>query len=86
MSLQQNTMAEGDSLLSPNASLQAGSYNSIEQDLEARQVIVTQREKKAWLWTSDSYAWSIAALLLLLLIFTALEYALLKLNLPPVSP
>jgi hypothetical protein len=86
MTLQQEIITEGDLLLPPNTSLQINTYNSIAQDPETGQVIVAQKEKKAWLWTSNSYAWSIAALVLLFLIFSALEYALLKLNLPAVDP
>lgn len=37
-------------------------------------------------WKSKSYGWSLAGLILLLVIFTALEFALLKLNLPSVDP
>ncbi|KAI8340681.1 snare associated Golgi protein-domain-containing protein [Chlamydoabsidia padenii] len=37
-------------------------------------------------WKSKSYAWSLAGLILLLVVFTALEFALLKLNLPSVDP
>jgi uncharacterized membrane protein YdjX (TVP38/TMEM64 family) len=38
------------------------------------------------LWRSKSYAWSLFALILLLLVFTGLEFAMLKLNLPAVRP
>ncbi|KAI8331507.1 snare associated Golgi protein-domain-containing protein [Chlamydoabsidia padenii] len=37
-------------------------------------------------WKSKSYGWSLAGLILLLVVFTALEFALLKLNLPSVDP
>ncbi|KAI9281651.1 snare associated Golgi protein-domain-containing protein [Sporodiniella umbellata] len=43
-------------------------------------------ESKVWIWTSNSYAWSLATLALLFIVFTGLEYALIKLNIPAVNP
>ncbi|KAI9246407.1 hypothetical protein EDC94DRAFT_389325 [Helicostylum pulchrum] len=61
-------------------------YASIIQDPETGNSVIIQKEKKEWLWTSNSYTWSLATLILLLLTFSALEYALLELNLPAVNP
>lgn len=61
------------------------SYTTILQDVETGNVI-SKTEKKAWLWTSNSYAWSLATLVLLLLTFSALEYTLLKYSLPAMNP
>lgn len=61
-------------------------YATILQDPETGNRVIIRKEKKEWLWTSNSYAWSLATLILLLLTFSALEYALLELNLPAVNP
>lgn len=78
------TQTETD-LLIPNV-VEIHTYTTIAQDPETGTIVITQKEKKAWLWTSNSYAWSLATLILLLLTFSALEYTLLKLNLPAVNP
>lgn len=62
------------------------SYSTIVQDPETGNSVIIQKEKKEWLWTSNSYAWSLVTLILLLLTFSALEYILLELNLPAVDP
>jgi hypothetical protein len=80
---------ETDSLLNPPRvnRLERQTYTTITQDPETgHNIFITQKEKRAWLWTSNSYAWSLATLIILLLTFSALEYALLKLNLPAVNP
>lgn len=79
---------ESSSLL-PNPTerrLEIHSYTTIIQDAETGNIVITKTEKKAWLWTSNSYAWSLATLVLLVLIFSALEYTLLKLSLPAMNP
>lgn len=78
------TQTETD-LLIPNV-VEIHTYTTIAQDPETRTIVIAQKEKKAWLWTSNSYAWSLTTLILLLLTFSALEYTLLKLNLPAVNP
>ncbi|CAO3651947.1 unnamed protein product [Mucor hiemalis] len=78
------TQTETD-LLIPNV-VEIHTYTTIAQDPETGTIVITQKEKKAWLWTSNSYAWSLATLIMLLLAFSALEYTLLKLNLPAVNP
>lgn len=81
------TAAETDSLLPAKGNrLEIQRYTTIEQDPETGHIVISQKEKKAWLWTSNSYAWSLATLVLLLVTFSALEYALLKLNLPAANP
>lgn len=78
---------ETTALLPPHAAVQVHTYATISQDVETGNlVVVTQKEKKSWFWTSNSYAWSLATLVLLFLIFTALEYALIKLSLPAMNP
>lgn len=78
---------ERGSLISQNTKrLEIQNYTTITQDSETGHIVITQKEKKAWLWTSNSYAWSLATLIILLVTFTAFEYALLKLNLPAVNP
>lgn len=79
---------ETDLLLPKSAEniLEVHTYTTIIQDPETGNIVITQKEKKAWIWTSKSYAWSLATLILLLVIFSALEYTLLKLNLPAVNP
>lgn len=61
-----------------------------QQDVTSDGIKVTTTEDTrhtTWrLWKSNSYAWSLATLFILFLVFTALEVALLKLNLPAVSP
>ncbi|KAL9547155.1 hypothetical protein PS6_007295 [Mucor atramentarius] len=84
---QQIQTLETAALLPPNAAVQVHTYATISQDEETGNlVVVTQKEKKLWLWTSNSYTWSLATLVLLFLIFSALEYALIKLNLPAMNP
>jgi len=84
---QQIQTLETTALLPPNAAVQVHTYATISQDEETGNlVVVTQKEKKSWLWTSNSYTWSLATLVLLFLIFSALEYALIKLNLPAMNP
>lgn len=57
------------------------------QSLETGQIITLrkQKEKKVWIWTSSSYIWSLATLFILFIIFSGLEYALIKLNIPAVN-
>ncbi|KAG2206983.1 hypothetical protein INT47_008452 [Mucor saturninus] len=78
-----------DSSLLPKTTetrLEIHSYTTIIQDVETGTIVISKTEKKAWLWTSNSYAWSLATLVLLLLTFSALEYTLLKLSLPAMNP
>lgn len=49
-------------------------------------IVTQQKEKRVWLWTSKSYVWSLTALVLLFVVFSGLEYALFKLNIPSVNP
>ncbi|CEP16656.1 hypothetical protein [Parasitella parasitica] len=84
---EQVKILETNAILSSNAADQARSYTAITQDLESsNSSVATQIEKRAWFWTSNSYAWSLTTLVLLFLLFTALEYALIELNLPAMNP
>ncbi|OBZ84693.1 Transmembrane protein 41 [Choanephora cucurbitarum] len=55
-------------------------------DEETGKPKVIQKETKVWFWTSDSFVWSLATLVLLFMTFTALEYILIRLNLPSINP
>ncbi|KAI9279897.1 snare associated Golgi protein-domain-containing protein, partial [Umbelopsis sp. AD052] len=49
-----------------------------DEDQEAVKVV----ERRTWTWRSKSYKRSLASLIVLLIIFTGLQYLILKLNLP----
>lgn len=49
-----------------------------DDDQEAVKVV----ERRTWTWRSKSYKRSLASLIVLLIIFTGLQYLILKLNLP----
>lgn len=51
-------------------------------DSESGKVI----ERRTWTWRSQSYKRSLASLIILLIFFTALQYLVLKLNLPAADP
>lgn len=86
MSIIEQQQQETTALLPPDATVQVQTYTAISQDPETGNLVVTQKEKKSWFWTSNSYAWSLATLVLLVVIFTALEYALIKFTLPAMNP
>lgn len=58
-----------------------GAANAENVDHEAVKVI----ERRTWTWRSQSYKRSLAALIALLVLFTALQYLILKTNLPAVD-
>jgi hypothetical protein len=84
--IDQHQQQETAALLPPDVTVQVQTYIAISQDPETGNLVVTQKEKKSWFWTSNSYAWSLTTLVLLILIFTALEYAIIKLTLPAMNP
>ncbi|KAH8549616.1 snare associated Golgi protein-domain-containing protein [Umbelopsis sp. PMI_123] len=52
-----------------------------DDDQEAVKVV----ERRTWSWRSQSYKRSLASLIVLLIVFTGLQYLILKLNLPAVD-
>lgn len=77
---------ETDLLIPTNVSYNVQNYTAIAQDPETGHIIIVKKEKKAWLWTSESYIRSLLALAILFLVFTALEYTIMKFNLPAMNP
>ncbi|ORZ11853.1 hypothetical protein BCR42DRAFT_97018 [Absidia repens] len=89
-------------LMLPQQVVQQPTYSSItpqpQQEEEQQQEILLKDDDEELafrtdsatstftFWKSKSYAWSLVGLVLLLITFTALEFALLKLNLPSVDP
>lgn len=86
MSNLSNEPLETDRLIPTNVTYNVQTYTTIAQDPETGHIISVKREKKAWFWTSDSYIWSLLALIILFITFTALEYAVMKFNLPAMNP
>ncbi|CAM0135065.1 unnamed protein product [Umbelopsis sp. WA50703] len=58
-----------------------GAATAEDVDNEAVKVI----ERRTWSWRSQSYKRSLASLIVLLLVFTAIQYVILKTNLPAVD-
>lgn len=61
-----------------NGAIITSATTTSDVDSEAVKVI----ERRTWSWRSQSYKRSLASLILLLIVFTALQYLVLKLNLP----
>ncbi|KAI8372819.1 snare associated Golgi protein-domain-containing protein [Radiomyces spectabilis] len=74
-------------LQSPQAAESIHTYATIEQHTEeSGHVTRTAVIKQRWLWQSRSYVWSLATLILLFVVFTSLEFVILKFNLPDINP
>ncbi|KAI8966929.1 snare associated Golgi protein-domain-containing protein [Mycotypha africana] len=76
------TSSRPSSLLQP----QERSTEREESIIATTRAARPEKVLSVWYWTSKSYFWSLTALITLLLVFTALEYLLLKYNIPPLSP
>ncbi|KAI9016342.1 snare associated Golgi protein-domain-containing protein [Phycomyces nitens] len=76
-------------LLSSPQAVKVTTYKTAQDDEEAGEIqtkSIIEQQHQIWLWRSNSYKWSLAAFVLLVVVFSCLELALLRLNLPAVDP